>query len=213
MRTQARLLVGFLLATAAGCGGGGGDSGQPANSGASGNRPPTISGVPSTEVMVGYPFEFRPASADADGDPLSFGIENKPSWATFDEDDGTLRGTPGDADVGTYSNVRINVSDGKATVSLDPFSITVVATGPGAATLTWTPPDRRANGQPLSLSGFRLYWGQSSRNYARSLLLDPTLVAYVVTDLTPGTWYFAITALDENGLESDYSNEVSKQVE
>ena len=40
---------------------------------------------------------------------------------------GQLLGTPSDLQVGTYSNIRITVSDGKASASLPAFSITVTA--------------------------------------------------------------------------------------
>jgi hypothetical protein len=51
-------------------------------------------------------------------------------------------GTPSDADVGSYGNIVISVSDGKATPALAPFTITVSHIQLGAATLTWLPPPR-----------------------------------------------------------------------
>ncbi len=62
-----------------------------------------------------------------DGDALTFSIANKPDWASFDAATGLLNGTPPPAAVGTNSDITISVSDGQATVSLAPFSISVEA--------------------------------------------------------------------------------------
>ena len=83
---------------------------------------------------------FAPTASDANGYPLTFTITGKPSWATFDASSGRLSGTPSGADVGTYSNIRIAVSDGSASTNLAAFAIQVVGTATGSATLTWQPP-------------------------------------------------------------------------
>ncbi|MBF0339878.1 MAG: tandem-95 repeat protein [Magnetococcales bacterium] len=89
------------------------------------NDPPTISGVPSTGVAEGSPYAFTPTAADVDGDTLTFSIQNKPAWATFSTTTGALTGTPGFTNQGSYPNIMISVTDGKATVSLPSFSIVV----------------------------------------------------------------------------------------
>ena len=89
------------------------------------NRPPTISGTPSSTARPGVVYTFQPTAADADSDPLTFTIANKPTWATFNVTTGLLRGTPAAGNVGTSSNIVISVSDGKASASLPAFSITV----------------------------------------------------------------------------------------
>jgi len=111
---------------------------------ASGNSAPTISGTPGTSVKAGYFYSFKPSTSDADGDTLSFAIMNKPSWATFNFQTGELIGNTTDADVGTYANIRISVSDGQVAVALPLFTITVNGAG------TNTPPS--IGGAP-SLSG------------------------------------------------------------
>jgi len=89
---------------------------------ANSNRPPAISGTPAASVAEGAPYSFTPTATDADGDNLTFGIVNKPGWASFNTATGTLSGT---ADAGTYSGVVISVSDGVVSTSLGPFSIAV----------------------------------------------------------------------------------------
>ena len=56
--------------------------------------PPTISGAPATTVVVGTPYTFTPTASDPDGQPLTFSIRNRPTWASFDTATGRLQGTP-----------------------------------------------------------------------------------------------------------------------
>ena len=103
------------------------------------NRVPTISGTPPSSVVAGQQYSFTPTAADADGDALTFSIQNKPSWASFNTSTGALAGTPTVANT-TYSNIRITVSDGKSSASTNVFSITVTAAPPppSGPTLTYS---------------------------------------------------------------------------
>ncbi|KZN77556.1 ExeM/NucH family extracellular endonuclease [Pseudoalteromonas luteoviolacea] len=88
--------------------------------------PPTITGTPSTSAVVGIAYGFRPAANDEDNDTLTFSITNKPSWATFNTQNGELTGTPSSQDVGVASNIVIGVTDGNTdVVTLPAFSIQV----------------------------------------------------------------------------------------
>jgi hypothetical protein len=86
------------------------------------NTPPAISGTPSPSAQVGQLYSFTPQAADADNDFIEFTIDNKPQWATFDPETGTLSGTPTDADVGDTDDITISVSDGRDKSSVS-FSI------------------------------------------------------------------------------------------
>lgn len=103
------------------------------------NNVPTVSGTPATSVQAAQSYSFQPTAADADGDALTWSIQNKPSWATFSASSGRLSGTPASANVGDYSNIVISVSDGKASVSLPAFGIAVLAAPNTAPTITGTP--------------------------------------------------------------------------
>lgn len=170
------------------------------------NQPPTVDGSPAPEADVGYLYDFSPTASDPDGDPLSFSIRNKPAWAAFETPTGRLRGTPTDADVGSYSGIEITASDGAASASLAPFS--VVVNDPAAenlsVTLSWTPPIERADGTALTdLAGYRIYYGADSAQLDQVIGVDDAgLSTYVISGLPAGTWYFAMTALDAGGLES-----------
>ncbi len=101
---------------------------------------PTISGTRPTGAIVGVAYNFQPKAADADGNTLAFSIQNKPSWATFSTTTGKLSGTPTSANIKTYSNIIISVSDGTSKASLTAFSITVrAASGNRAPTISGTP--------------------------------------------------------------------------
>ena len=89
------------------------------------NRAPVISGTPLSIVQEGSSYDFSPTAVDADGDKLTFSISGLPRWASFNPATGTLEGTPDFADAGSYINIIISASDGKATASLGPFNINV----------------------------------------------------------------------------------------
>jgi hypothetical protein len=61
------------------------------------------------------------------------------------------------------------------------------------------------------LAGYKVYVGTASRTYGTPFTIG-TQTTYSVTNLQPGTYYFAVTALNSSGLESDYSNEVSTTI-
>src|SRR5688572_30048681 len=123
----------FVLAMttmiAAGCGGGGGGGGSASPSGVSApsgaNNSPTISGSPAGEARVGANYSVTPQAQDVDGDALAFSIQNKPDWAVFNTATGAMTGSPGAQHVGVNRDVTISVSDGRVSVALAPFSITV----------------------------------------------------------------------------------------
>lgn len=99
------------------------------SSGGGSNAPPSISGSPPSTVTAGGAYRFQPSASDANGDALTFSIQNRPSWSTFDTRTGVLSGTPSASHVGTYNNIVLRVTDGRATTSMPAFSITVRTSG------------------------------------------------------------------------------------
>jgi hypothetical protein len=89
------------------------------------NAPPTLSGTPAAAVTEGELYGFLPTASDPEGAPLQFSIQGRPSWATFTSSSGLLSGIPPAGSAGTYSNIRLSVSDGTSTVSMPAFAITV----------------------------------------------------------------------------------------
>ena len=178
------------------------------------NNAPSIGGNPSTAIMVDDKYEFIPSASDDDGDSLTFQISNRPSWAEFDRMTGRLSGQPTLGDVGTYENIVITVSDGIASRSLKAFTITVSQSALGSVTLSWTAPTENSDGSPLmDLAGYKIYYGRSSGDYDHEIRLEsPGITTYVVEQLVPDTYYFAATAFNSVGVESQFSDEAIRAV-
>jgi len=173
---------------------------------------PTISGTAPTQVVQGTPYSFTP-TAGPSGATLTFSITNMPTGWQFSTSTGRLSGTPTAAQAGmTFSNIRITVSNGTNTASLPAFNITVVATATGSALLSWTPPTQNTDGSALTLTGYRVYWGTQQGSYPNQANVGANVANHMVTQLTPATWYFAVTALSAAG-ESSYSNIATKVVQ
>jgi len=88
------------------------------------------------------------------------------------------------------------------------------AASSNAVTLDWTPPTENVNGTPLTnLAGYNIHYGTSSGDYTQTISVSNAGIAtYVVDDLTPGTYYFAVGAVNSQGTESPVSSEVSATV-
>ena len=178
------------------------------------NRPPTISGSPPTSITVAATYGFTPSAADPDGNPITFQITNKPAWASFNTSTGRLSGVPAVGDVGSTASIVISVSDGTATASLPAFSLAVVQTANGTAVLTWTIPTTNTDGSALTnLRGFRVAFGQSQSELIQSASVNnATLSSYTVTNLASGQWFFAVYAVNMDGVESAISNVGTKTI-
>jgi hypothetical protein len=60
------------------------------------------------------------------------------------------------------------------------------------------------NGTVLTdLAGYHIYYGTTPELGQTVTVANAGLTRYVLTGLTPTTWYFAMTAYDSGGRESD----------
>jgi hypothetical protein len=165
-------------------------------------------------VIAGATYSFLPSASDPDGDALSFSISGKPEWATFTPSTGALVGT---AQLGTFSGIVITVSDGEATRSIGPFTITVAPqSAAGSATLSWAIPGQYTDGSALpveQLVGYRIYHGTTSTVLNQIAQLEGnSSTNHVVEQLAPGTHFFAVTAVSATGTESALSQIASKTI-
>ena len=133
---------------------------------------------------------------------------------SFNTVTGQLSGTPSGADVGTYTNIVIRVSDGIAGTNLAAFSISVIQVATGSATISWIPPTENTDGTPLiDLGGYRIYYGTNSSSLDRVITINNVgTTRYVVDNLTSGTYYFGIRAFNRAGTESAMSGIASKTI-
>jgi hypothetical protein len=203
--------IAMIAATALSACGGGGGSSMDGSSPPPANAAPVITGTAPSVATVGSLYSFTPSASDADGDQLTFGITGKPTWADFDSTNGKLSGVPTANASGSVSDVRISVSDGKASSDLA-FSVRVESgsSGAGTATLTWSKPTQNEDGSPLTdLAGYRIYYGTSS-NLDRQLEIgNGSITTTSIEGLAAGTWYFAMTSVNSSGEESERTQRVS----
>jgi hypothetical protein len=181
----------------------------------SGNSAPLIAGFPARAVKINEVYNFRPDASDADGDALSFTIENKPNWANFDSSTGVISGTPTIADVGVHAMIVIAVTDGAATTELRPFAIDVSQSALGSVSLSWTAPTQNSDGSALiDLAGYNIYYGTTSGSYDQQIRIDnPSVTTFVVEELVADTYYFAATSFNQLNVESAFSGEAIRTVD
>jgi hypothetical protein len=86
--------------------------------------------------------------------------------------------------------------------------------GARSATVSWEAPTTNTNGTALTdLAGYRIYYGSSPENLSHTLHISTIgLQTYVIDDLEPGTWYFAVMAVATSGAESKLSNVAAKTI-
>lgn len=94
------------------------------------------------------------------------------------------------------------------------LSCTVVE-GVGSTRLTWQPPAANTDGTPLTdLASFRAHYGRTQGTYPNSVAIaSASATSYTVDNLAAGSWYFVLTALNQAGTESQFSNVASKTIE
>jgi hypothetical protein len=177
------------------------------------NIAPTITGTPATAVMIGAAYSFTPTAADVNSDTLTFSIQNKPDWATFNPATGQLVGTPDSA--GLDANVLIAVSDGKTTTQLPAFAISVPALGgsSGSALVSWNLPTVNTDGSALTdLAGFHLYYGTDPAQLTRVDIQGASSVTYTASNLHAGTYYFTVASYNAAGRESSRPTVISTEI-
>lgn len=177
------------------------------------DRAPIITGLPFVSVTPNEELVFRPTAWDPDDDPLQFSILNEPDWIQFDELSGTLNGSPGGGDSGTYPNVLIGASDGISTSYLD-MTIEVVGDITHTVTLEWYPPILNTDDTPLmDLAGYRIRYGPDPENHSHEIdIPNPGITSYVIREVVSGTNFFVLSAYNAAGVESETTTAVMVQL-
>ena len=112
------------------------------------------------------------------------------------------------------NKITVIAEDSTGATATDTVVITREAATTASVTWSWEAPTEREDGTPLTdLSGYKILYGRMSETYDYEIEIEnPGIVSYVVEDLASGTWYFVARAYDSSGLESEFSNEVSKDL-
>ena len=154
-------------------------------------------------ARVGIAYKLLPDTSSPGHHTLTFTAQNLPPWARLDASTGTISGTPRTADIGEHSDIIITVADGAHRIATQPFSISVVLSGRGVATLQWRRPDSKVDGSPLDdLAGYRISYGRDPDDLDHSVFIsDPDETSYEFSTLEEGMWYFAVIGVNANGVE------------
>ncbi len=81
----------------------------------------------------------------------------------------------------------------------------------GNVTLAWDAVTTNIDGTPCTdLGGYKIYYGTAPQTYTH--VIDVGNVTQYTITLSQGTYYFAVTAYNTAGAESEFSNEISTVV-
>ena len=172
------------------------------------NQNPVLAAVANQTINEGQTATVNFSATDGNQDPLTFSIQNAPSFATLtDAGNGTasLRIAPGFSDAGTY-NVTVSVNDGDATdsknftinvadvnrapvVNVTPISPTYEATGPNGRQVNLLATASDPDGDSLTYQ-----WFDFQQQIATTLTPQVTL--------SIATHSLFLTATDSKGLSA-----------
>lgn len=84
----------------------------------------------------------------------------------------------------------------------------------GSATVSWSAPTTNTDGSALTdLAGYHIYYGTSATALTQTVnISSAATTSYVLQSLASGTWYFAVSAVTNAGIESARSGVVSKTI-
>lgn len=175
------------------------------------NQNPVLAAVANQTVNEGQTATVNFSATDGNQDPLTFSVQNAPSFATLtNAGNGTasLQLAPGFSDAGTY-NVTVTVNDGDATdsknftitvldvnrapvVNVTPISPTYEATGPNGRQVNLLASASDPDGDSLTYQ-----WFNFQTQIATTLAPQVTLAI--------GTHSLFLTATDSKGLSTSSS--------
>jgi hypothetical protein len=106
------------------------------------------------------------------------------------------------------------VSDGRLSAALPVFAINVVAATSGTASLSWSAPTQNTDGSALTnLAGYRLHFGSSPASLTQTVsIAGAGTTSYMVSNLSSGNWYFALSAYTASNAESAKSAVMTKAI-
>lgn len=85
----------------------------------------------------------------------------------------------------------------------------------GVAELSWTPPVENTDGSVLNnLAGYRVFYGRTPDNLGQEVGIEnPSVSRYTLENLSGGVWYFAVVAVNSDGVSSAWSDLATKNVQ
>ncbi|MBK8970409.1 MAG: hypothetical protein IPM37_03140 [Hahellaceae bacterium] len=119
------------------------------------------------------------------------------------------------SDSGSY---QVKITNSKGYIYSNKVSV-LVGSGYGSsngssATVEWTRPTKRLNGETLyesEIANYMVYRLDKNGVTGAAAKVSKSLLTYTFSDLPSGTHYFVVTVVDTKGRESEFSKMVSKQ--
>ena len=117
-----------------------------------------------------------------------------------------ITGCDGSSYVGSDASDASDASDDRGLSHTDSTSQTAI--------VSWTPPVQRTDGSALTdLAGYRVYYGKGLNSLTQIIdIRNVGQTSQFIDNLDTGTWYFAVTAYTNDGLESEMSNLGAKRI-
>lgn len=117
-------------------------------------------------------------------------------------------GSTSTSGVPSGSNTPTTTQTEPATIPTTPPASNPTAQTGTTATLQWSAPQSMTDGSAVNgIVGYRVYYGTDvSQMRSKVDVMNPSISTYVVEGLSPGTYYFAVSALHSSGGESSRSN-------
>ena len=125
---------------------------------------------------------------------------------------GTSSSVPPQTVADTGSGTSTTTTGGSSSTTAPPATPpTSTPASSSNVTFGWQAPTENSNGTPITnLAGYKIHYGTASQQYTQVVeVSNPSLSRYVMDSLPSGTYYFAITAYNAQGIESALSGEVS----
>ncbi len=168
----------------------------------------SISVAPSNETIAkGTTMQFTATGTYSDNSTQD--LTAAVTWSSSNTAAATISNAAGSRGLAT------SVTAGSTTISAVSGSVSGTAglsVIDRSISLTWDAPTTNTDGTALTdLAGYKLYYGTSPGVYTTTVTLG-TATSHVINDLSPGTYYFAVTAVNSEGAESECSNEAWKTV-
>jgi hypothetical protein len=207
------LMAAFSIAACGGSGGGAPPTGNAQQPSASGLivaiTSPDADQIDTTDTAMSL---SGTASSEAGVTSVAWSSDKGHTGTASGTDTWTVDQIPLDLGANT---ITVSATDGAGDTRSDIIVINRESTGTGSATLSWEAPTQRTDGTALTdLAGYTIHYGRLSGVYDYQIDVNtPGVMTYVVENLVPGDWYFAMTAYDADGLKSDFSNEAQRQIQ
>ncbi len=181
-----------------------------------------LSGTPSSADTGDYPgIQITATDGTSSATLPPFTIHVRPSNAlvasngstgsTGSGTGSTSSATSGASTGGTSSNTSTGSTSTGSTSGSGSSGTTGSSTSGDTISVSWLAPTENTDGSALTnLAGYTIYYGSSASAMTQKVSINTVgELSYVLSNLTPGTWYLEVVAINSAGVQSAPSSIVS----